>query len=105
MPLEPSAGRRVAGGDGCRRGWVVAAAESVAVVPSFAAVMARGSDVVGVDMPIGLPDRWFRAADREARHFLGPRRWSVFPVPPRELLDATSWDEANITSRARYGQG
>jgi predicted RNase H-like nuclease len=105
MPVEPSAARRVAGADGCRGGWLVADDDGIAVVPSFAAVMARGYAVVGVDMPIGLPDRWFRAADREARRLLGPRRSSVFPVPPRDLLDATSWDEANIASRARYGQG
>jgi predicted RNase H-like nuclease len=105
VPVEAGPARRVAGVDGCRGGWLVADDEGIAVVPSFGAVMARDYDVVGVDMPIGLPDGWFRAADRDARRFLGPRRSSVFPVPPRPLLDATSWDEANITSRTRYGQG
>jgi predicted RNase H-like nuclease len=43
---------------------------------------------VSIDMPIGLSADGLRQADAEARRFIGPRRSSVFPPPPRDLLEA-----------------
>ena len=56
---------------------------------------------VFVDMPIGLPDGVDeRECDRWARQMLGrPRASSVFRVPVREVLKATSFDEAKAISR------
>lgn len=51
-------------------------------------------DVIGVDIPIGLPDTPGRAADHAARRFLGPARSSVFLTYPRDVLSATSYDAA-----------
>ncbi len=53
-------------------------------------------DVVGVDIPIGLIDGPRRSCDVAARQFVGPgRRSSVFPAPPRCVLDATDYVAAN----------
>jgi predicted RNase H-like nuclease len=89
---------RPAGVDGCRGGWVVAldgAPPEVVVVPSFAEVLALTDGPVAVDMPIGLPDSGRRQCDALARKALGPRRSSVFPVPVRSALAATSFAEVS----------
>ena len=94
----------IAGVDGCRTGWVVATRDGARVVPSFAAI-ADEFALIGVDMPIGLPDRWGRSADRAARAYIRPRGACVFPTPPRALLDRHDYGEANDTSKARFGAG
>ena len=98
----------IAGVDGCRVGWVVASDDGtnvrVTVETSFAPVLQR-FQVIGVDMPIGLPATWDRAADRAARRFLSPRSATVFPTPPRQLLDARTYAEANAISRNLFGKG
>ena len=38
---------------------------------------------IGVDMPIGLPGAWPRAADTLAKAYVRPRHNSVFTTPPR----------------------
>jgi predicted RNase H-like nuclease len=43
---------------------------------------------ISVDMPIGFSADGWREADALARRFIGPRRSSVFPPPPRALLAA-----------------
>jgi predicted RNase H-like nuclease len=97
----------VVGVDGCRGGWVVARRDGVAVAARLAALVADANIVtIGVDMPIGLPTTWSRSADREARQLLGwPRSSSVFPTPPRVLLDETTYAAANARSWAELGQG
>lgn len=98
----------IAGVDGCRDGWVVASDDEagvrVVVETSLAPVLQR-FQVIGVDMPIGLPATWDRAADRLARQFLSPRSSTVFPTPPRQLLDARSYAEANARSKEFFGKG
>jgi predicted RNase H-like nuclease len=102
----------VAGVDGCRTGWVVAIGAAtgggpvdVRVVPAFAEVLALDLAAVGVDIPIGLPPAGVRACDVETRGLLGPRRSSVFPAPPRAVVGASTWEEANARSRAVDGRG
>ena len=99
------------GVDGCRAGWA-AAVESrpghteVVVLASFAEVVALGARIVGVDMPIGLPEDGRRACDVAARRRrLGPRASSVFPAPVRAVLGATDHAEAVARSRAASGRG
>ena len=53
-----------------------------------------GAAAVGVDIPIGLPREGVRRADVAARAFVGPRRSSVFPAPPRAALTAATYAEA-----------
>ena len=92
----------VAGVDGCRGGWVVATLQGWRVVPSFGAI-AREFALIGVDMPIGLPQNWHREADRAARERIRPRGSCVFPTPPRDLIDHVDYATANAASKARYG--
>jgi predicted RNase H-like nuclease len=57
----------------------------------FAALLSEfgAAQVIGVDIPIGLPDPGQRRrADEEARRFVGRRGSSVFPTPARGLLEA-----------------
>jgi predicted RNase H-like nuclease len=98
---------RAVGVDGCRGGWVVASRAAVTVAASLEAVVANSTiTVFGVDMPIGLPDRWGRAADEQARRALGrPRSSSVFPTPPRGLVGETDYERANRRSWTELGQG
>jgi predicted RNase H-like nuclease len=91
----------VAGVDSWRGGWVSVVAEEGCFVDSllargFAVLLERldGVVAVGVDIPIGLPSDGPREADLEARAFVGPRRASVFPTPPRAALAAATYAEA-----------
>jgi len=91
--------RPVIGVDWYKAGWVavvLGGEPRVIVGADLGALIARVEDVacVGVDMPIGLPDTT-RDADRAARDFVGPRRNSVFMTPPRAVLEAASYAEAN----------
>jgi predicted RNase H-like nuclease len=94
--------RDIAGIDGCRVGWVVARRSGVRVIPHL--VLDRAA-VVGIDMPIGLAADGRRACDYRAREFLGSRRSTVFPAPPRGCLTATSHAEANELARRASGKG
>jgi predicted RNase H-like nuclease len=64
-----------------------------------------GAAVIGVDIPLGmLPDRW-RAADTAAADKLGPRRSSVFRVPPRPVWQESDFAAANRLCRDLTGAG
>lgn len=118
MQQSPESNRSlVAGADGCRGGWVYVMARvaesghlvlaEVEVVSDFAALLRRtqGCAAVAVDIPIGLSVDGRREADFEARRRIGPRRSSVFPAPPRFVLDVTGYEAANSTSKSRFGRG
>jgi predicted RNase H-like nuclease len=91
------------GVDGARGGWVavdVVGSTSTARVlrwhrlPVIADVLALPADVVGIDMPIGLPERGRRPADLAAKSLLGAAHPRVFLTPPRGVLEADDYDEA-----------
>lgn len=48
----------------------------------------------GVDVPIGLPVSGRRAVDLKAKMLLGPRRATLFPVPPKEVLSQATYADA-----------
>ena len=122
---------RVTGVDACRRGWVAVSldapgpaadrpdaarsgaarsgrvrVDAVRVHVSLAGVLeAGGGDVVGIDMPLGLLESGWREADRVARGLLGPRRSSVFAIPPRAVWAQESYQAANQRCRELTGQG
>src|SRR5512133_3103611 len=93
----------VGGADGCKRGWVLVTKELSSGRVSWRVCTSTDGlfyqepipDILGIDIPIGLPDRGPRACDQEARRKLGPGRGSsVFPAPLRCLLDALTYSEA-----------
>ncbi|HYB15814.1 MAG TPA: DUF429 domain-containing protein [Streptosporangiaceae bacterium] len=64
-----------------------------------------GAMIVGIDMPLGLLEKGWREADRAARGLLGPRRSSVFAIPPRAVWAEASYPRANERCRELTGQG
>ncbi len=121
-PLPPAAGRqgtvgparRVLGVDACPAGWVgIVTAPGVLeahVAPDIGALVSRVSadgllHAVAIDIPLGLPDRTERRADRLARERLGPRRSSVFMTPPRAVLEENDHAAAVVLARALTGKG
>jgi predicted RNase H-like nuclease len=126
---------RVTGVDACRRGWVAVSLEvagqatdtisterpggpagangsariravAVRVHPTLAGVLdGDGASVVGIDMPLGLLESGWREADRAARRLLGPRRSSVFAIPPRAVWTQADYQAASRLCRELTGQG
>lgn len=98
--------------DGCRGGWVMARREASGAVACT--VIANLDDlahqlpipeVVGIDIPLGLPERGARRCDVDARRRLGPRGSSVFPAPVRAVLHVEDYAAANARHRATDGRG
>ncbi len=97
----------VLGVDGWRGAWVGARLDGRTVellaLPDAAAVLAVPDvEVVGIDMPIGLPDNRPRVCDDRARDLLRPygAASSVFPTPVRAVLTTDDYAEARALSRA-----
>lgn len=113
VDLDPDA--PVLGLDACRAGWVGALLDPsghgtprliVAATAAQALAQAPEATVVGIDIPIGLPDASRREADVQTRRFLGgAKASSVFTTPVREAIFAPSYQEANLINRARIGAG
>ena len=96
------AGRDRADGDRAAH----AAVAAVRVHQSLAGLLeGDAAVVVGIDMPLGLLESGWREADRAARGLLGPRRSSVFAIPPRAVWARPSYQEANQHCRELTGQG
>lgn len=104
---------QVAGVDGCPKGWIAIVLDDgrfarAEFSPTFAELVIHLTDVqvIAVDIPIGLPDGPdSRPADIEARKLLGKRASSVFTTPPRPVLDAPTYSEANRLSKNRFDRG
>lgn len=101
------------GVDAARGGWIAVALEEgrfagAALERRFPALLERFAEaaVVGVDVPIGLPqpDRR-RRADVEARKLVGARRSSVFFTPARAALEAATYTEARLVAPSTSAQG
>jgi predicted RNase H-like nuclease len=68
-------------------------------------VRAGELSAAGIDMPIGLPSGTRRASDGQLRVHLGARRSSIFPTPPRAVLDAIDYRDALARARDATGVG
>lgn len=106
----------VLGVDGCRAGWVgallqgsaydVLVAADIGSLVTAARRAAPRLAVVGIDIPIGLPDDRPRATDVLARRRLPVgRKSSVFPTPSRAAAEQTTHPEASATNREALGVG
>jgi predicted RNase H-like nuclease len=92
-------GAPVAGVDGYRGGWVAVVLDAggrleVRTARGFDELLGLSVDVIAVDIPISLPESAPRLADVDARRFVGRRASSVFPTPPRAVLEAETFAEA-----------
>ncbi|SDU38768.1 DUF429 domain-containing protein [Stappia sp. ES.058] len=103
--------RRIAGVDGCKKGWIVVTrdldgdtAPTIAVVPHFRDILADETlDVIAVDMPIGLPEKigaGGRGPERCVRPHLGMRQSSVFSMPSRAAVFSDEYRKACETALA-----
>ncbi|HXZ67622.1 MAG TPA: DUF429 domain-containing protein, partial [Alphaproteobacteria bacterium] len=93
----------VAGVDGCRGGWLAVLAPisgtacKAKLLRNFGEILSSEVRIIAIDVPIGLPQiavRGGRAACNEARSRLGGRQSSVFSVPARAALAATTYAQA-----------
>jgi threonine dehydratase len=103
----------IAGIDGCKGGWIVVShpigdrgAAQIGVFKTFSEVCAHlpRRTLIGIDMPIGLPnavEAGGRAPDRAARAIVGPRRSSVFAVPSRAAVYAFAGGYREVCAVAR----
>ena len=93
--------------DGARSGWVAAIEQGnqrhlrlvrqLDDLPSF--------ETAAIDIPLGFPTSdGRRPAELDARRLLGPRRSSVFPTPPRAVLECPNYDEARRVAVAMTGR-
>lgn len=106
----------VLGVDGCQAGWVGAVLEPgaprprVVVASSISDLVelvrqSLGIQVVGIDIPIGLPDSATRQADVLARRELKGKASSVFTTLTRAAYVSRTRLEADDANRATSGQG
>lgn len=113
-PSRVTAALRLIGADGCPGGWMVALEfddHSTGLerwdTQHLGSITRRDSVEASVlDIPIGLTARGPRFCDLEARKLLGrPRGSSVFPAPLRQMLAATSYQQAQSIRRRIDGKG
>jgi len=105
----------VAGADVAKGRWVIIVLENgrfkrALVAEHLIQLRARIEpvEILALDIPIGLPQGggdWPRAADLEARNFIGPRRSSVFPTPPRPVFAVDNYAKANRLHRDLTAKG
>ena len=103
--------QRIAGIDGCRSGWLVVEACSnltgaeFRIAPNWNAI-ASTSEIVAVDMPIGLSRDGVRQCEVAARKIISPHGSRVFKTLPRGALrfPQKDWRNANQWSKDKgYG--
>jgi predicted RNase H-like nuclease len=101
----------VAGVDGCRAGWVVAlrnietGALSVRLIAAIAEIerLPEKPQRIAIDMPMGFADiacKGGRECERAARALLPGKSSSVFSLPCRAALAATTYPQALKLNRA-----
>jgi len=101
----------VVGVDGWKSGWIGVVIDCGEVSLRYDSSLAgfvtdfSTADALVVDVPIGLPVKGRRLADKEARNFVGPRASSVFTTPPLGPLLASSYQAALRLCRDQYGYG
>ncbi|MEV6417953.1 DUF429 domain-containing protein [Kribbella sp. NPDC051718] len=103
---------RVLGVDACKAGWVgvlrTNGKVTAFVAPTIDQLVQQAEqplDVIGIDIPIGLPDTAPRKADLLARAAIGRLSSSVFTTPVRAALQAPTHAEAVLINRELTGQG
>lgn len=107
-PELPTPGQSIAGVDGCKRGWVMIRRdekgrfekqvfEKLSELPN--------TDVVLIDIPIGLPDKGRRECDLEAKKVFGRRHGCVFTGARRPLLTMKDRERAHAWGKKQDDLG
>jgi predicted RNase H-like nuclease len=60
---------------------------------------------IGIDIPIGTEPGRFRSVDAAAKALLGPRRSSLFAMPPTEVIQVADFAHALTLCRELTGKG
>lgn len=101
----------IRGVDGCKAGWLCLSVRPGETRPTAAvfgrdarALFEESAIVTAIDIPIGLPSTGTRRVDSKARRLVGPMKSSVFPVPVRATLNATSYEQACTESYNTCGK-
>lgn len=96
----------IGGVDGCAGGWLLAAmGQPVELFSSFSALLkAHPKKSLLVDIPMGLPDKLPRDLEPKARKLLPGRSGSLFPVPCRQAVYASSYADACKTNLRYLGK-
>jgi predicted RNase H-like nuclease len=96
----------IGGVDGCAGGWLLASmGQPVDLFCSFGALLkAHPTKTLLVDIPMGLPDKVARDLESQARKLLPGRPGSLFPVPCRQAVYASSYEEACKTNSRHLGK-
>lgn len=92
----------IVGIDGCKGAWISVSLEtdsrqlvwSKRCLLSDLLEQTPTAEIVGIDIPIGLPEKGPRACDLKARRLLGKRGSSLFPAPILAVLEANNYREA-----------
>jgi predicted RNase H-like nuclease len=114
-PTNTGRPRGAAGIDGCRAGWLCVAEIENSLQSFICADISRvvqqlpADTLIGIDVPIGLPDTDSRRCDLEARKLLGRRGVSVFPAPLRwtieHMANDTSYARVHAEQRRHHARG
>lgn len=101
--------------DGCKEGWISIQSKNKQVFnPEIHQTIYdfwskhKDASLVLIDMPIGLKEKGSepRLSDQFARKYLtGKRSSSIFPVPCRAVLSASSYEQANKINRKKTQKG
>jgi len=92
----------IGGIDGCKEAWILVSMETDTRCLLWSKhnrlldllAKMRAMKIVGIDIPIGLPEKGPRACDKKARTLLGKRGSSVFPAPVHAVLRAKDYKSA-----------
>ena len=109
--------RNYTGIDGCRGGWLAVTLKSGNTASFFEArlfaagdhpalaELCDGSELVLIDIPVGLPDgNRERESDRLVRRGLGKKGSSIFPVPSRDAVYAEDYETACMINLEQKGK-
>jgi predicted RNase H-like nuclease len=101
----------IVGVDACKDGWIAVALRDGVTRAFFLETISdlngaiADAQVVGIDIPIGLLSKGRRLADLEGRVELGRRSSTMFVVPPRSALAASTHEEATRLAVELSGSG
>lgn len=99
--------------DGCKSGWFSVSQNTDGTINSHIfnnlseLINFLGIDddlILGIDMPVILPEIMPRKADQLARKLLGKKASSIFSAPTHEILQQPDYQKASMVSKSLFGK-